>query len=90
MLGVFSQVSTSQICNFPSGNFPSPIHSDRPVIAACSAYEGQPNLWEVAAWEIALLGSCYLGNCPLESCFRENACGKIENKMWKKVVGLQS
>ena len=82
---VFSQVATSQMCIFPSGNFPN-VHF--PSWGKCRfSYMGKLPLgklsfgkmyiWEVAAWETAHLGSCNLGNCHLGSCPWENAFGKV-------------
>ena len=78
---VFSQVATSQMCIFPSGNFPD-VHF--PSWGKCRfSYIGKLPLgklsfgkmyiWEVAArevviWEVAAWETAHLGSCNLGNC----------------------
>ena len=52
--------TTSQMCNFPSGNLPKIRPSEAPQ-AAKGAERQLGQAWEVAAWEITHLGICHLG-----------------------------
>jgi len=78
---VFSQVATSQMCNFPSGNFPSlslvAALDPQPVLVAAldslaAALGPHCSLRRLKEGLTKPLGSCHLGNSHLGKCLWES------------------